>query len=73
VAKIDDVLKSLRGDPESFREILTNKDDLLAKVCAYAEQKAKKKRLPEWSIIKEIFGHGSGVSAAIYELYRKTN
>lgn len=68
---IEKILDSLRGPRESFRAILEDKDKLLAKVCQYAEIIAKRKRLQPWSIIGDIFGHGSGVSAAIYELYRE--
>lgn len=68
---VDDVLKSLRGNPETFREILTDKDKLLAKVCKYAAWKCQDAGVPPWSIIGEITGHGSGVSSAIYELYRE--
>lgn len=68
---IETILDSLRGPRESYRKILEDKDALLAKACAYAEWKAKKMRVPPWSIIGAIFGHGSGVSSAIYELYRR--
>lgn len=69
--KIDEVLSRLSGDPETFREILTNKDKLLEKLCNYAAWKGKQQGVPPWSIVGEILGHGSGVSSAIYELYRK--
>lgn len=68
---VDDVLKSLRGDPEKFREILTDKDKLLQKLCNYAKRKSEDEQVPAWSIVGEILGHGSGVSSAIYELYRE--
>lgn len=68
---VDDVLKRLRGNPDTFREILTDKDKLLAKLCRYAKYKGEKSRVPPWSIVGEILGHGSGVSNAIYELYRE--
>ena len=67
---VDDVLAFLHGDLDKFREILTDKEKLLEKVCCYAEYKAKRKKVPAWSVIGEIFCHGSGVSSAIYELYR---
>lgn len=69
--EVDDVLSRLYGDPERFRAMLTNVDSLMQKVCSYAEWKAKKARCEPWSIISEITGHGSGVSSAIYDLYRK--
>lgn len=68
---MDDALSRLYGDPEYFRDALTNVDSLMQKVCSYAEWKAKKARCEPWSIISEITGHGSGVSSAIYDLYRK--
>ena len=68
---VDDVLKCLRGNPETFREILTDKDKLLQKICSFAKWKAEQKGVPPWSIIGEITGHGSGVSSCIYELYRE--
>jgi len=69
--KLERVLNGLYGPRDSFREILTNTKDLLRKVCDYAEYRARRKRCEPWSIIGEITNHGSGVSAAIYELYRK--
>ena len=67
---IDEVLDSLRGPRESFRATLADKDKILSRMCRYAERKAKQIRVPPWSIIGEITDHGSGVSNAIYELYR---
>lgn len=68
---IETILDNLRGPRESFRKILEDKDALLANACAYAEWKAKKNGVPPWAIIGDMFGHGSGVSSAIYELYRR--
>lgn len=68
---VDDCLKKLGGDPEKFRQILTDKDALLAKVCKYAKSRAAREKCSPWSIIGMVFGHGSGVSSAIYELYRE--
>lgn len=68
---IDQVLEGLNGNKESFRKNLTDRSELLSKVCDYAERVAKKKRLEPWSIIKDITCHGSGVSSAIYQLYRR--
>lgn len=67
---VDEVLECLRGNKDSFREILTNKDELLKQLCRYAEIEATKKGCEPWSILGNILGHGSGVSSAIYELYR---
>jgi len=68
---VDEVLSHLRGNPETFRRILTDKDMILELMCSYATWKSRLKRLPPWSIISDITGHGSGVSSAIYELYRE--
>ena len=70
--RLKEAINSLNGDPERFRKILTDKDELLAKICRNAEARAKRKRVPVWSVIGEITGHGSGVSAAIYHLYNRT-
>lgn len=67
---VDEALDRLRGSREVFREILTNKEALLAKLCRYAKWKGESESVPPWSIVGEILGHGSGVSSAIYELYR---
>ena len=66
------MLDSLRGPRESFRESLTSIDHLMGRACVYAEYWSKKKRVQPWSILGEIFGHGSGVSSALYELYKKS-
>lgn len=68
---IDEALDHLRGNKEHFREVLTDKTKILNSMCDYAERMAKKKRLEPWSIIGDITDHGSGVSSAIYELYRR--
>ena len=68
---IDEVLPRLHGNPDTFRQILADKDELLAKLCRYAKWKGKEQNVPPWSIVGEILGHGSGVSSAIYELYRE--
>ena len=67
---VDDLIDRLRGDRETFRAILGDRDGLLAKMCRYAKFRAEQEHLPAWSIVGEITGHGSGVSSAIYELYR---
>lgn len=68
---IEEALEHLRGNKEHFRQVLLDKNKILASVCDYAERMAKKKRLEPWSIIGDITDHGSGVSSAIYELYRR--
>ena len=68
--RLEAVLDCLHGPRESFRKTLIDRDTLLRKVCDYAEIEAKRRRIQPWSIIGSIMGHGSGVSSAIYELYR---
>ena len=70
-ADIEAILDTLQGPRESFRASITDRDKLLSQVCRYAEWMGKKKRVPPWSIISDITDHGSGVSNAIYELYRQ--
>ena len=67
---IESILDKFGGARESVRAFITDKDRILACMCRYAERMAKKKRIPPWSIISDITDHGSGVSYAIYELYR---
>lgn len=72
--EIEDALDALRGPRERFRELITDKDEILAACMDYFEKIAKKRRLPAWSIVGEATSHGSGVSSAIYESYhRKSN
>jgi hypothetical protein len=59
------------GSREEFRRLLTDKDRILRKMCEHAERVAKKRRIEPWSVISDITGHGSGVSSAIYHLYRE--
>ena len=68
---IEEVLDHLRGNKETFRESLSDKNKLLASVCDYAKRVAKRKKLEPWSIVSDMTDHGSGVSSAIYELYRR--
>ncbi len=69
--RLERVIGNLRGDPEYFCRVLTDTPALLAKVIDYCEHEAERKRCEPWSIAGQIFGHGSGVSAAIVELYRR--
>lgn len=68
---IEEALTHVRGNKEHFRQVLLDKNAILTSVCDYAERVAKKKRLEPWSIISDMTDHGSGVSSAIYELYRR--
>jgi hypothetical protein len=69
--EIEDALDNLRGPRERFRELITDKDEILAACMDYFEKIAKKRRLPAWSIVSDVTNHGSGVSSAIYNLYRR--
>lgn len=68
---LDAVLDGLCGNPDTFRPILLDKTALLADFCDHVALIAKRERRPAWSVISDITKHGSGVSAAIYELYRR--
>lgn len=68
---VEKVLDDLSGPRDVFRAAITNTDKLLADVMEFAEKLAKKRRVQPWSIVSEMTDHGSGVSQAIYELYRR--
>lgn len=68
---LDHVLDQLAGPREHFRKTLQDKDRLLQQMCSYAEYMGKKQGVPPWYIIGKITSHGSVVSSAIYELYRR--
>lgn len=74
-ARVERALNMLRGPRESYRPILTDRDSILARICSYAKRTAagddERRSVPVWSVISDITGHGSGVSSAIYELYRE--
>jgi hypothetical protein len=69
--KLEGILSRMNGTPDMFRETVGNPRKVLARLCATAKAKAKRKKLPEWSVIGDMTGHGSGVSSAIYEYYRE--
>lgn len=71
MSDIEKILDGLRGNREVFRSILTDRDGILARMCVYALRESVRKGVEPWSIISEITGHGSGVSSAIYHLYRR--
>jgi hypothetical protein len=70
VATIEEALDGLYGDRERFRPML-EPEAILKQICRTAEMTADRKGRPAWSIISDITGHGSGVSNAIYQVYRK--
>ncbi len=65
--------KKLYGPTEHFEKILLNQTELLRRACIYAEYEAERKHCEPWSIVGLVFGHGSGVASAIYEVYRSKN
>jgi hypothetical protein len=69
--RLEAAIKNINGSRAYFIEKLSDRNELLAKVCDYCERLAKRKRLPPWSIMGDITTHGSGVSGAIYEMYRR--
>jgi len=71
MATIEEALDGLHGSRERFRPMLENKDEILASMCDYAERTGRAQQVPPWSIISDITLHGSGVSNAIYKVYRR--
>jgi len=69
--KLESILAQMNGAPDMFRECVGDPRKVLARICRTAHWVAKRKKVPEWSIICKWTGHGSGVSAAIYEYYRE--
>lgn len=45
------------------------KEQLLKRMCSYVRAEAKRKDVPEWSIVGHIFAQGSGVSQVLWETY----
>lgn len=72
-ARVESAILGLVGNKDAFREMVTDRDSILRSVCDYAEYVAKQKGCEPWSIMGRITGHGSGVSSAIYEIYRRRN
>lgn len=46
---------------------------IVAELIRKLDREEKRRRYPTWSVIGEIIGHGSGVSAAVVEKYRALN
>lgn len=68
---LEEVLNSLNGPKDSFRAALTDRDEILARICDNVAAIAQRRRREPWSVMGQITGHGSGVSAAIYALYSR--
>lgn len=45
------------------------KEQLLKRMASYVKDQAKRKKVPEWSIVGHIFAQGSGVSSSLCDLY----
>lgn len=67
--KIEESLDRIDGPRETFRPLL-DPVNILHRICRNAEGQALRRHTEPWVIIGDITGHGSGVSAAIYEIYR---
>ena len=70
-ARVENSIANLVGNKDAFCEMVIDKDAILRSVCDYAEYVAKQKGCEPWSIMGRITGHGSGVSSALYEIYRR--
>lgn len=68
--RIDEALKRVRGCKTTMRTILTDRTELLARACDYADILADRRRTEPAKIIGEIFGHGTNLSEAIFRAYR---
>lgn len=55
----------------TYKRMLTDMDRTMERICSYCERQGKKKKLEPWVIMSDITNHGSGVSSALYELYRR--
>ena len=66
---IEEALDTLHGPRETFRPLL-EAEAILRRICRTAECRASHENVEPWSIIGEMTGHGSGVSNAIYQVYK---
>jgi hypothetical protein len=72
--RMETALGHLVGPREEFRKILSDAPGILRRICRIADSQAKYsswQRLEPWQFISKWTGHGSGVSKAIYELYKE--
>jgi hypothetical protein len=72
--KLETILDTLVGPREDFRRILLDAPGILERMCRMAKSESqygrRKRGYEPWKYISDWTGHGSGVSKAIYELYR---
>ena len=45
------------------------KEQLLKRMKSYVKSEAKRKKVPEWSIVGHIFAQGSGVSCCLWDYF----
>jgi len=69
---IEEALDTIHGPRETYRPLLES-DAIIRRICRTAEIVAQQKGVEPWSIVGEWTGHGSGVSNAIYQVYRAEN
>lgn len=67
---IEQALDTLYGPREEFRKTL-QPEELLKRICWHAKNEADKTGVEPWTIISKWTSHGSGVSNAIYQLYKE--
>ena len=71
MSTIEEALDGLNGPREVFRPML-QAEAILNRICGTAELLAQQREVPPWVIISEMTSHGSGVSNAIYQVYRNS-
>ena len=69
MATIEEALDTIRGPRETYRPML-EADAIIRRICRNAEGHALRRDVDPWVIIGNWTGHGSGVSNAIYQVYR---
>lgn len=67
---IEKILDTLVGPREEFRRALLDAPGILHRICRKADIEAKIRDCEPWYVISKWTSHGSGVSKAIYEMYR---
>lgn len=69
-AKLEKALDTLVGPRDQFRKELLDAPEILSRMCRCAAREAKRWRREPWVIIADWTAYGSGMSRAIYELYK---
>lgn len=68
--KIEAAVANLNGDNKDYFRKCLHSVAIVNRMCDVAKCDAERKNREPWGIIKEMTSHGSGVSSAIYEVYR---